>query len=85
VHYDGTPVGGLGHVPWNVIANSSGGFITTTVNLPAAAAGQEIQLRWRCGTDQAVGGPGWRIDTVSITDGFVCFDPFPCGASSGGR
>ena len=31
-------------------SGTSGGFITTTVNLPSAAAGQNIQLRWRCGT-----------------------------------
>ena len=31
-------------------SGNSGSFITTTVNLPAVAAGQNIQLRWRCGT-----------------------------------
>jgi endonuclease I len=34
-------------------SGNSGGFITTAVNLPAAAAGQDIQLRWRCGTGSA--------------------------------
>lgn len=29
-------------------SGDSGGFITTSVGLPAAAAGQNIQLRWRC-------------------------------------
>jgi len=29
-------------------SGNSGGFITTVVNLPAAAAGQNVQLRWRC-------------------------------------
>ena len=29
-------------------SGNSGGFTTTVVNLPAAAAGQNIQLRWRC-------------------------------------
>jgi uncharacterized repeat protein (TIGR01451 family) len=46
---------------------SSGGFITTVVNLPAAASGQTIQLRWRCGSDNSNSGPGWYVDTVSIT------------------
>ena len=46
----------------------SGGFITTLVNLPAAAAGQNIQLKWRCGTDNGTSGSGWYIDTISITD-----------------
>jgi PKD repeat protein len=29
-------------------SGNSGGFTTTVVNLPATAAGQNIQLRWRC-------------------------------------
>jgi uncharacterized repeat protein (TIGR01451 family) len=48
-------------------SGNSGGFITTLVNLPAAASGQTIQLRWRCGSDNSNNGPGWYIDTVSIT------------------
>jgi hypothetical protein len=51
----------------------SGGFITTTVNLPAAAAGQNIVLRWRLGSDNSDSAAGWRIDTIRITD---------CGATS---
>lgn len=31
-------------------SGNSGGFTTTVVNLPATAAGQNIQLRWRCAT-----------------------------------
>src|SRR5438876_5903301 len=42
----GNPLGG--RKAWS---GNSGGFLTTLVNLPAAAAGQTIQLRWRCGTD----------------------------------
>jgi endonuclease I len=34
-------------------SGNSGGFVTTTVNLPATAAGQSVQLRWRCGTGNA--------------------------------
>ena len=30
--------------------NSGGAYITTTVNMPAAAAGQNVVLRWRMGT-----------------------------------
>src|SRR5438445_1920499 len=55
---------------------NSSGFITTTVNLPASAAGQNVQFAWRCGSDESFGGTGWYIDTVSITDGF-----FTCCAS----
>jgi hypothetical protein len=51
---------------------TSGAFVTTIVTLPAAAAGQNIQLRWRMGSDTSVGVQGWRIDTVSI---FECMQP----------
>jgi hypothetical protein len=49
----------------------SSGFITTTVTLPAAVAGQNIRLRWRCGTGviQSGGGVGWYLDNLSVTDG----------------
>src|SRR5439155_16979651 len=45
-------------------SGNSGGYITTLVNLPASAAGQSIQLRWRCGTDNGTGGGGWRVDSI---------------------
>jgi uncharacterized repeat protein (TIGR01451 family) len=55
---------------------SSGGFITTLVDLPASAAGQTIQLRWRCGSDNGVSGAGWYIDTISVTAStYVCCNP----------
>ena len=55
-----------------VWSGNSGGFISTVVNLPANAAGHNIQLKWRCGTDTGNpdGGTGWYIDTVAILDGF---------------
>src|SRR5208283_5638 len=31
-------------------SGNSGGFVTTVVNLPASAAGQNIQFKWRCAT-----------------------------------
>lgn len=42
----------------------------TTVALPAAAAGQNIQLRWVLGTDTGnqSGGSAWYIDSVSLRD-----------------
>ena len=55
-------------------SSSSGGFITTLVNLPAAALGQSIQLRWRCGSDQSVSGNGWYIDTVSLYSRTCCLN-----------
>ncbi len=56
-------------------SGSSGGFVTTTVNLPAAAAGNNIVLRWRMASDTSVSNPGWRVDTIRITDGFICCGP----------
>ena len=63
----------VGRAVW---AGLSGGFITTTVNLPAAAAGQSVQFKWRFGTDigNFYGGLGWYIDTVSVQDGSQCCD-----------
>ena len=46
--------------------SASSGYVTTTARLPAAAAGQSVQLRWRAGTDDNFGGLGWRVDTVSV-------------------
>jgi uncharacterized repeat protein (TIGR01451 family) len=70
--------GGYGHTVSTAFTNpiggrsawsgNSNGFVTTVVNLPAAAAGHSIVLRWRMGSDSSVGRDGWRIDNVSITD-----------------
>jgi environmental stress-induced protein Ves len=48
--------------------SSSGGFVNTTVRLPAAAAGKSVQLRWRMSSDPADGAAGWSIDTVLVTN-----------------
>ncbi len=50
----------------------SGGFITTTVNLPASGIGQLVKLRWRMCSDSSVTHTGWRLDNVSISG--------PCGS-----
>ena len=52
-------------------SGDSGGFITTIVNLPSAASGTNIALRWRCATDtgNAFGSVGWWIESVTMTDG----------------
>src|SRR3954470_21411468 len=50
----------------------SAGFITTTVNLPSAAAGQNIVLRWRMGSDNSTAGVGWRIDSVVFSEPGAC-------------
>jgi len=57
-----------------VWGGNSGGFITTTVNLPTNCAGQAIQLRWRFALDSGnfYGGFGWYLDDISIKDGGTC-------------
>ena len=54
----------------NAWSGDSGGFITTTVDMPAAA-GQTVQFRWILGHDQRIAGNGWFIDDVVVTD-FTC-------------
>ena len=54
-------------------------YITTTVNLPATASGQNIQLKWRVGTDSsgvAQGVAGVRIDNIMIAP-VICGPPTP--------
>ncbi|HXU75065.1 MAG TPA: S8 family serine peptidase, partial [Methylomirabilota bacterium] len=71
-------------------SGNSGGFITTTVSLPAAALGQSVQFRWRCGSDTSVGGAGWNIDSVALTARICCGNlvmpvaSFDASPSSGG-
>jgi hypothetical protein len=57
-------------------------YVTTVVNLPAAANGQLVKLKWKRGDDSsavAVGVAGVRIDSVQITTGSQCaaVNPLP--------
>lgn len=47
-------------------------WVAASVRLPASAAGQFVQLRFRVGTD--IGGfrEGEYLDDVTVTDGYVC-------------
>src|ERR1022692_177161 len=60
-----------------VWAGTSGSFLYTVINLPAAAAGQNIQLKWRLATDieNGAGATFWYIDNVAISDGTTCCTP----------
>ena len=45
-------------------------YITTSVTLPAAAAGQNVQFKWRVGSDDNTAppeNPGVRIDTITLS------------------
>ena len=46
----------------------SGGYITTSVNLPVTASGKMVQFRWRNASDNGNPVVGWRIDSVSVTN-----------------
>jgi len=52
--------------------NQTSEFITTAIRLPASAAGQLIQLRWRVGTDIGGTREGQYIDDLVVTDGYTC-------------
>jgi hypothetical protein len=58
-------------------SGNSGGFVTTIVTLPAAAAGKSVQLRWRFGSDIGTSSSGWYVDTISVADGFTCCSGVP--------
>jgi PKD repeat protein len=70
-----TTLAGDGSNPLNgrqAWTGNSGGFITTVLNVPVSAAGQPVQFRWRCGSDNSVGYSGWYIDTIQITSVNCC-------------
>ena len=57
-----------GRMAWSGTVGSASSFDTVTVTLPASAAGQNVQFRWREGSDVSVAGSGWRIDSVTLND-----------------
>jgi hypothetical protein len=57
---------------WN---GNSGGFVTTAISLPAAAAGQGLRLRWSIFSGNSTGRAGHFIDSILVAD-----SPQPCGA-----
>jgi hypothetical protein len=60
----------------NAWSGNSGGFVTTTAQLPASAAGQSVRLRWRFGADDNTVGqgpnPGWSVDDVTVAGDYAC-------------
>jgi len=59
-------------------------FFTTVVNLPAAAAGQTIRLRWRfgSGSSEPAERGTWNIYGVKIADGPACISDCICPSIS---
>jgi subtilisin-like proprotein convertase family protein len=58
----GSPI--AGRQAWT---GNSAGFVTTTVNLPASASGQNVVFRFRRATDSSVTGVGAFIDNITLT------------------
>jgi hypothetical protein len=62
-----------GRMAWSGLSGGTAeipGYITTVVNLPLAAAGHNVRLRWRLGSDSNAvpsTNPGVRIDTISVS------------------
>ncbi len=68
----GNPLGGRS--AWTGLSE----WMTTTVLLPAAAAGGSVQLRWRLGTDSSTGGIGWYVDSLALSQvSYDCCNPRP--------
>ncbi len=59
-----------GRMAWT--GTSAGGYIDTVANLPAAANGQNVQLRWRMASDSSVASTGVNIDDVQLVSSFNC-------------
>ncbi len=77
--YDGTLSFGNGSNPLSgrqAWTGNRSSFMTTTAQLPAAANGQSVQLRWRLGTDSNTGTDsgyiGWYIDSVTVRATSTC-------------
>ena len=52
--------------------NQTPQFIVTNIKLPARAAGKNIRLRWRVGTDNGTAREGQYVDDVRVSDGYIC-------------
>jgi len=70
---DGTANNPLaGRQAWS---GDSGGYINSTINLPASFNGQTIKIRFRIGTDEAVAAPGVHIDGFQVIGGSCACSP----------
>ncbi|MGI8435501.1 MAG: dockerin type I domain-containing protein [Chthoniobacterales bacterium] len=72
----GSPI--AGRMAWS---GSSGGYIDSVVNLPAAANGQDVQLKWRMASDNSVAATGVNIDDVRVSNP-VCGGTAPAVSSA---
>jgi hypothetical protein len=69
----GSPI--AGRMAWS---GTSGGYVTSTINLPAAANGQNVRLKWRMASDDGVPSTGVQIDNIVITStSYTCCSAAP--------
>jgi hypothetical protein len=66
------PLGGRAGWSGKSGPNQTPEFIRTNVKLPTRAAGKNVSLRWRVGTDNGTAREGQYIDDVRVSDGYVC-------------
>ncbi|MEP6923829.1 MAG: M36 family metallopeptidase, partial [Pyrinomonadaceae bacterium] len=85
--YNGVLGAGVGNPLANRDAWSgdSGGYVTSTAQLPATANGQTVRFRWRFGADNNTVGnganPGWNVDSITITGNYTCSSGLPVAKS----
>ena len=77
--YTGTISGSFGNplAGRSAWTGTTGSYITSTVTLPAGAAGQNVKFRFRMGSDNSVSNPGWNIDDVTISERACCLGCTP--------
>ena len=52
--------------------NQTSEFIFSKAKLPASAAGNNVRLRWRVGTDVGTSRQGQYVDDLIVSDGAIC-------------
>lgn len=60
-----------GRAAWTGVSTGYPAMQAVTVALGTSYAGQTIRFRFRIGTDQAAGAPGWWIDDVGVSGAVV--------------
>jgi hypothetical protein len=65
-------------------SGQSPGFISTVVNLPPAAVGQSVRIRWRITSDFVFKNEGWYVDSISVLGTSCCLPPPSMTAQTSG-
>jgi uncharacterized repeat protein (TIGR01451 family) len=65
----------------NAFHGDSGGWIETKVAL-SSYAGATVSIRWRMASDSFVGGQGWWVDDVCVTNDVISFTNQACVTST---